>query len=155
MQPSPLPPPGARESEPDSDGSGEESSNAGLDSQVKELRSDLGAIRDSLKRTVRIEWQRIQLRAVDACFRAGYFICLFACVLAASITAALLMAIGIREALVSWSRSEWIGNLGAGLVILGLAMGVGLAVRSHLRNECVRKAKGALAEPGPERNGSP
>jgi len=154
MQPSPRPP-GAVKGQPASESPDGESPTDGLEIQVKELRSDLGNIHDSLKRTVRIEWQRLQLRAVDAGFRAAYFLCLFAGILAASVTAALLIAFGIREALVAWSGSTWVGNLGAGVVILGLAAGVGLAVRSRLRNECVRRAKGAPAEPGPERNGNP
>jgi hypothetical protein len=153
MQPSPRPPRSASASEPESPG--EESPSSGLEFQVKELRSDLGDIHASLKRTVRIEWQRLQVRAIDACFRAGYFLCLFAAILAASVTAALLIAIGIREAFVAWSGSAWIGNLGAGAVILGLAIGVGLALRARLRNECVRKAKRETAEEDPPGNGRP
>lgn len=135
------PPAGTRESEPHPDASGDGSSSAELESLVKDLRFDLRRIRDGLKRMVQIEWRRLQVRGIDALFRALIILCLLGFCFAASITAAILIAYGIREALVGLTQAVWIGNLGAGIGILAIAIGAGLAFRNRLRDACVRGAK--------------
>jgi hypothetical protein len=108
---------------------------------VRELRSDLGRIRDSIQRTLGVEWQRLRLRAVDACFRAAFLACLFSFAVGASLAGALLLALGLREALTLWSGAPWLGNMGAGAALLGFAMGALLASRARYRSDCVREAK--------------
>ena len=155
MRTSPQPPTGTRDGEPDPDATGQGSSPAELESLVKKLRSDLGGVHDGLKRAARVEWQRLKVRAVDAGFRAAFFLSLLAFAVSASITAAILIAAGIRGALAVWSRAGWVGDLGAGFAILGIAIGGALGVRAHLRNECVLGAKRDPADEGPAGNGRP
>jgi len=132
---------GPRESGPQPDASGDGSPSAELESLVKDLRSDLRRIRDGLKRIIQVEWRRLQVRGIDALFRTLIILCLLGFCFAASITAAILIAYGIREALVGWTQAVWIGNLGAGIGILAIAIGVGLAFRNRLRDSIVRAAK--------------
>lgn len=129
---------------PDTDESEAGSSDAELESLVKGLRSDLGGVRDGFRRTLFVEWQRLRARAVDACFRAAFGLCLLAFGVAASMAGALLIAGGLYKAIVLWTRVEWIGGLGAGLGILAIAAVVGAVVRNHLRNESLVRAKRAL-----------
>lgn len=120
------------------------SSDTELESLVKGLRSDVSGVRDGIKRTLFVEWQRLRARAVDAFFRAAFGLCVLAFGMAASIAGALLIAGGLYKAIVLWTEVEWIGGLGAGVGILALAAGVGVAVRNHLRNESLDRAKRAL-----------
>jgi len=129
---------------PDTGESDTGTSDAELETLVKGLRSDLGGVRDGIRRTLLVEWQRLRARAVDACFRAAFGLCLLAFGLAASVAGALLIAGGLYKAIVLWTRVEWIGGLGAGLGILAIAVGFGVAVRNHLRNESLDRAKRAL-----------
>jgi hypothetical protein len=121
-----------QDSRPEADGS---------EDLVKELRSDLGRIRDSFQRIVGVEWQRLRLRAVDACFGAAFLVCLFSFAVGASLGGALLLALGLREALTLWSGAAWVGDLGAGTALLGFAMGALLTLRARFRSDCVREAK--------------
>jgi hypothetical protein len=104
----------------------------------------VSGVRDGIKRTLFVEWQRLRARAVDAFFRAAFGLCVLGFGLAASIAGALLIAGGLYQAIVMWTRVEWIGSLGAGIGILALAAGVGVAVRNRLRNESLDRAKRAL-----------
>lgn len=138
------------EHRPPAGASGDEGSPAGLESLLKELRFDVRRIRGGLARIVRVEWLRLQLRGIDALFRAALALCLLGFCFASSVAAAFLIAHGIREALFGWSQAAWLGNLGAGLAILGIAIGAGLVLRTRLRNACLRKAK---EDQSPDRNG--
>ncbi len=131
------------------DGAGEEGSPAELEALVRNLRSDLRVGYDSLKRTAAVEWQRFRWKANDAWFRAGLVAFALAFGLTASISAAILIVLGIREALAAWSRAVWVGDLGAGFLIAGAAIGGALAVRRHIRKDCLSKAREALAERTP------
>jgi hypothetical protein len=132
---------------PEPDATGSEDASVELEALVRELRSDLRSIYGSLKRMVFVEWQRLRLRAVDAFFRAAFFLCLLGFALAATISSSLFIVHGIRNAVLAWSGSEWVGDLGGGLVILAVVLGGCLAVRAHLRHDIVRKARRAFIAP--------
>jgi len=131
--------PRGSEYRPDDSGNGRPS--AELETLVKDLGSDLRRMRDGIRRMVQVEWRRLQVRGIDAFFRAGVVLCLIGFCFAASITAAILIAYGIREALISWTHAAWIGNVGAGLGILAISIATGLAFRNRLRDAIVRAAK--------------
>lgn len=115
-----------------------------LEAQLKELRGDLRGVYDSLRRVVFVEWQRLRLRAVDTYFGAVFYICLLGFAMAASVSASLLVVSGIKGGIHAWSGAEWIGDFGAGAVVIGMLLCGGLAVRAHLRHKIVREAKRAL-----------
>ena len=127
----------------DADAPEPESLSGDMESLFQELRSDLGDIRAGFKRAVRLEWRRFQLRLVDAFFNAAFLLGLVALGLAAAIAAAYFIAQGVRGGLLAWTEIPWVADLGAGLSILALGMGEFLALRSYVRNACVRKAKEA------------
>jgi len=132
---------------PESDATDSGDASIELEALVRELRTDLRSIYGSLKRTVFVEWQRLRLRAVDAFFRAAFFLCLLGFALAATISASLFIVRGIRNGLVALSGAEWVGDLAGGLVILAVSLGGCLAVRVHLRNDIVRQARRAFVAP--------
>jgi len=115
-----------------------------LQSLLKGLRSDLRGMYGSLRRVVFVEWQRLRMRAVDTYFRAVFYICLLGFALAASISASLLVVSGIKGGIHAWSGAEWVGDFGAGLVIVAVLLIGGFMVRAHLRQEIVRDTKRAL-----------
>lgn len=130
---------------PDATGAGD---SAELQALVRSLRSDLRSVYGSLRRTVFVEWQRLRLRAVDAFFRAAFFICLLAFALTATISASILIVHGIRKAFAAWSGVEWAGDLGGGFVILAAILGACLGVRTHQRRSIVQQTRRALVPGG-------
>ncbi len=126
------------------DPTGEGASSVELEALVRELRANARGIYGSLKRLVFVEWQRLRLRAVDGFFRAAFFLCLLGFALAGSITSAFMIVRGLRGAILAMSDTPWLGDLGAGLLILGIALGGSLAVRIHLRNSIVRETRRGL-----------
>ena len=112
-----------------------------VEALVKDMRTDFRRLRDGLGRLVRIEWLRFQSRGTDALFRTALLLCLFGFCFAASIAAAIFFASAIREGLIEWSHAVWFGNLGAGLGILAIAVGAGLAFYALIQNGFVRRAK--------------
>jgi len=147
MRTTPRPPAAMGEIEPEAGTSEEVGPSGEMETLVKDLRSDLGGIHDSLKRTLHVEWQRFRLRTLDACFRAAFLVCLFGFALAASVSGAVLVAAGLREAVTLWSGAAWLGDLGAGSAILGFAIGLLWVVRARLRRNCVLEAKRAGKSP--------
>jgi len=134
---------------PSPDPKGEGASSVELEALVRELRTHVRGIYGSLKRAMFVEWQRLRLRAVDAFFRAAFFLCILVFALAASITAAVMILRGIRGAILAMSDLPWLGDLGAGLLILGIALGGSLAIRFHLRSQILRQTRrGLLPAPG-------
>lgn len=129
---------------PSPDPTGEGASSVELEALVRELRVHARGIYGSLKRLVFVEWQRMRLRAVDGFFRAAFFLCVFGFGLAASVTAAFMIVRGLRGAILAMSGNAWLGDLGAGLLILGIALGGSLAVRFHLRGGIVRETRRGL-----------
>jgi hypothetical protein len=130
---------------PASDPTDEGASSVELEALVRELRVHARGVYGSLKRLVFVEWQRLRLRAVDAFFRAAFFLCVLGFALAASITAAVMILRGLRGAILAMSDTPWLGDLGAGLLILAIALGAGLAIRQHLRGRIVHQTRRGLA----------
>ena len=126
------------------DPTGEAASSVELEALVRELRAHARGIYGSLKRLVFVEWQRLRLRAVDGFFRAAFFLCLLGFALAGSITAAFMIVRGLRGSILAMSDVPWLGDLGAGLLILRISLGGCLAVRQHLRGSIVRETKRGL-----------
>lgn len=122
-----------------------ETGSGDMSALIATLRSDLHGIYGNVKRALYVEWQRLQLRAVDVFFRAAFYVCLLAFALTASVSAALLVVQGIKHALLAMTGAEWVGDLGAGLAVLAFVIVGGVAVRLHLRREIVRKTKRSLA----------
>ena len=58
----------------DGHASEEESSSDDVESLFQEVRSDWGDIRTGVKKAVRLEWRRLQLRLVDAFFNAAFLL---------------------------------------------------------------------------------
>ncbi|MEO6709756.1 MAG: hypothetical protein ABIP42_09255 [Planctomycetota bacterium] len=99
-----------------------------------------------MRRIAFVEWQGIRLRAFELVFRGAFFLCAVCFVLAASISASVMLIRGLKLALQAWSGSPWVGDLGAGtLVLLGLGGGV-VAARSALRRNLVRKTEEVLGK---------
>ena len=119
----------------------EETLSGDLESLLQELRSDLGDFRAGVKRAVRLEWRRLQLRLVDAFFNAAFILSVVALGLAAAVAADYFIAQGVRGGLLAWTEIPWAADLGAGFSILALGTGEFFALRSYVRNACVRKAK--------------
>jgi len=136
---------------PSPDPTGEGTSSAELEALVRELRAHARGVYGSLKRLVFVEWQRLRLRAVDAFFRAAFFLCVLGFALAASITAAGMILRGIRGAILAVSDVPWMGDLGAGLLILVIALGAGLGIRQHLRSRIVHQTRRGLAATASDR----
>ncbi|HKS15698.1 MAG TPA: hypothetical protein VJU16_00140 [Planctomycetota bacterium] len=112
----------------------------GEDPAVRSLGSDLRRLRDRFNRTVLVEWLRFRTQAGDAFLRSAFYLCFFVFCLVGCLAAAAFLAYGIRDAL---------GNLGAGLAILALLIGAGLALRFHLWNKGIRRTRRVLADRGP------
>jgi hypothetical protein len=123
---------------PDDESPAENSS--GLDTLVRDLRFDLRCVRDRINRTMLVEWLRLRTRAADAFLRSAFYLCILGFCLVACLAAAAFLANGMRDAL---------GNLGAGLAILALLIGAGLALRFHLWSKGVRRVRRVLAEREP------
>jgi hypothetical protein len=101
------------------------------------LRNELRDLADDLKRALRVEWQRVKAGTVDTLIGFGLYLFLFGFGLVLVITAAVFVALAIREAL---------GNLGAGLAVFGGVLGAFVALRLWLRRRGVAKARKALEE---------
>lgn len=117
---------------------------ADVDALIGRTRAELTNLFGSVRRIAFVEWQGIRLRVVDTAFRGALFVCAFFFVLAASISASLMLVRGLRLALVSWSGAEWIGNLGGGFVVLALLAGSGFVVHKIVRRNIVRAAEARL-----------
>lgn len=110
-----------------------------------ELRGDVDRLFSSLKHAWAVERKRLYMRAVDAFFRGTFFLCILGFGLTASISAALLVVQGLRNAIGAWSGAQWVGELTAGLACLAVVVIGGLAVREHLRREIVRDTRRQVA----------
>jgi hypothetical protein len=104
-----------------------------------------------------LEWQRFKLRVVDACMGFIAVLLLLASVVAVAIAAGVLLVTGTRDALVAWTGTPWIGEIGAGaLVLSGLLLGGALfrhitrrrLVAAAVRPRPAREATTAAAEVG-------
>ncbi|MFN0241724.1 MAG: hypothetical protein ACKVWV_02435 [Planctomycetota bacterium] len=111
----------------------------------KELRGDVDRLLSSVKHAWAVERKRIHMRAVDAFFRTTFFLCILGFGLTASISAALLVVQGLRNAVGAWSGAQWVGELTAGIACLAVVVIGGIAVREHLRREILRGARRELA----------
>ena len=112
-----------------------------LDATLAALQADIRRVLKGARRVVRVEAQRLHLFAVETFFRGAFYICLLGFALTASISAALFVVRGVRGALLAWSGAEWIGELGAGAVVLGVISLGGLAVRHQLRLKLMRRLR--------------
>ena len=112
-------------------------------------RAEITSLLSSLKRIAFVEWQGIRLRALDVFFRGAFFLCLLGFGLTASISASLMLVSGARGALQSWSGAGWVGELGAGTIVLSGVMLGGLGVRAALRIQLVRQAERRLERTAP------
>lgn len=111
----------------------------------KELRGDVDRLLSSVKHAWAVERKRLHLRVVDAFFRTTFFLCIVGFGLTASISAALLVVQGLRNAVGAWSGAQWVGELTAGIACLVVVVIGGIAVREHLRREILRGARRELA----------
>ena len=101
------------------------------------VRQELRALGDDFKRALRIEWLRAKAGAVDTFAGAALYLFLFGFGLVLVSTAAVFVALAIREAL---------GNLGAGLAVFGGVLAVFVGLRIWLRKRGVAKARKTLEE---------
>lgn len=121
---------------------------ASLDASASQLWSDVQRVAASARRVLYVESQRIHLFAVETYFRAAFYLCLLGFALTASVAASIFVVRGIHSALRAWSGAEWIGELGAGLVVLGVVFIGGRIVRANLSRDIVKRARRRL-EPAP------
>ncbi len=131
---------------------GDPQTDPGTDAREFELLSD--RIRDAIETFARsvagialLEWRRFKLRVVDACLRVLVLLLLLTSVVAVAIAAGVLVVTGTRDALVAWTGTSWIGEIGAGaLVLSGLLLGGPL-----LRRITRRRIVAAAVRPQPAR----
>jgi len=135
----------AESSEGGVDGNG--AGDPGIGALFEHARSELSSLFVSLRRVAFLEWQSLQLRAIDAFFRVGFFICAVAFGLAASISAARLLVSGFRGAFQSLGASPWVCDLGGSAVALMLIFPGGILVRAILRKQLVKKVERRLEIP--------
>lgn len=112
-----------------------------LDDSLAEMANETRRALDSARKVLYVESQRAHVLAVEAYFQVAFYVCLLGFGLTASISAALFIVRGIGSAIGSWSGSEWLGELGAGVAVLAVVVGGGLAVRTHLTRDILRRVK--------------
>lgn len=117
---------------------------AEVDALFGRTRTELTNLFGSLRRIAFVEWQGIRLRAVDAAFRGAFFVCAFFFLLAASISASLMLVRGLRLALEAWSGAAWLGNLAGGAIVIGLLAAGAIAAHRKVRRNIVRTAEARL-----------
>lgn len=101
----------------------------------------------SLAAVARLEWQRLQLRAIDSLLTFALFAVVLVVALAAAATAGVVLVAGVRDGLARWTGAVWAGELGAGLVVLFVLVCAGSLVRSLVRR---RRVAAAVRPPPPE-----
>ncbi|HTF87726.1 MAG TPA: hypothetical protein VK843_04910 [Planctomycetota bacterium] len=128
---------------------------ADIEALFGRTRTELTNLFGSLRRIAFVEWQGIRLRAFDFAFRGAFFVCAFCFVLAASVSASIMLIRGLKLALQAWSGSEWVGDLGASTIILGALTAAVMAARTAVRRSYVRRTEerlGATPRPASEVN---
>lgn len=118
-----------------------------LDASASQLWADVQRVAVSARRVVFVESQRIHLFAVETYFRAAFYLCLLGFALTASIAASVFVVRGIHSALRAWTGVEWIGELGAGLVVLAVVFAGGRLVRANLSRTIVKRVRRRLEPP--------
>jgi|SoiMethySBSTD1v2_1073268.scaffolds.fasta_scaffold233242_2 hypothetical protein len=94
------------------------------------VRRDVTTFSRSIGGIAALEWRRLKLRALDASTNAAALLLLIPTILAVAVAAGVLMVLGTRDALVAWTATTWIGEIGGGVVVLGgLLTGGALARR--------------------------
>lgn len=122
---------------------------ASLDASASQLWTDVQRVATSARRVLFVESQRIHLFAVETFFSAAFYLCLLGFALTASVAASIFVVRGIHSALRAWSGAAWIGELGAGLVVLGVVFIGGRVVRANLSRDIVKRARRRLAPVAP------
>lgn len=77
-----------------------------------------GGVAESARRLATLRWKRLQLRCVDAGFAVVAGAVLLFAALALALAAALRFVAGLDHALTLWSGEPWVGEFGAGVVVL-------------------------------------
>ena len=116
-----------------------------VDSLFAHTRAELTNLFGSLKRAAFVEWQGLQLRAIDVAFRGALLFCAGVFGIAALVFAARFLVIGFHGAFQAMGAPIWICDLGTALVVLLLVFCGGLAARSVLKKKLVRKVEQRLA----------
>jgi hypothetical protein len=116
-----------------------------VDSLFAHTRTELTNLFGSLRRTAFVEWQGLQLRAIDVAFRGALFFCAGVFGLAALVFAARFLVSGIRGAIQAMGGAVWVSDLGAAVVVLLLVFPGAFAVRAMVRKKVVKKVERALA----------
>jgi hypothetical protein len=120
-----------------------------LDATLNALQTDVRRVLKGARRVVRMELQRLHLFAIETFFRTAFYICLLGFALTATISASLFVVRGVRGALLAWSGAEWVGELGAGAVVLGVISIGALTVRAQLRQKLMRRLRRSLLTDAP------
>ena len=116
-----------------------------IDSLFAHTRTELTNLFGSLKRIAFVEWQGLQLRAIDTVFRGALFFCAGVFGLAALVFAARLLVSGLRGAIQAMGGAPWVSDLGAAIVVLLLVFPGGLAARAMAKKKLVKKVERTLA----------
>ena len=103
---------------------------------VESLSAELRALETAVTGIAALEWRRVRLRAAAASLRGvGWLLILFYS-LAAAASAAVLVVLGIRDAIGRWAGAHWIGEIGAGMVAGSVLLLAIAAARAAVRRRC-------------------
>ena len=91
-----------------------------LAAMLRQTKRDLRDFFDNISRIASLEVQRLKLRATDKLLRGAMFAVFGIAGLACAIYASVLVVAGIRGAVAELTGRAWIGELVAGVLVLGL-----------------------------------
>lgn len=132
--------------EPVGVGSTQKPTSEPLDLLLHQVKTDLRSLVESLERTAFVEFQRMQLKAVDGFFRGGLYVCALFAGIALSICTILLLISGIRGAFAAWTENQWAADFATASILLVVVLGGAFAGRSMLHSKILRKTERRLGK---------
>lgn len=111
-----------------------------LGAQLGRAASDVQTLFERVVALAMLEWKRLRLRAVDRAMGVGALALLVLASAAIAIGAGVLVVSGTRDGLAQLSGEPWVGELGAGVLLL-LVIGLGgTLLRGVVRRRLVADA---------------
>ncbi|HUR28206.1 MAG TPA: hypothetical protein VM509_08460 [Planctomycetota bacterium] len=117
-----------------------------IDSLFAHARTELTSLYGSLRRIAFVEWQGLQLRALDVAFRGALFFCAAIFAIAMIVSAARFLVSGFHGAILAMGAPLWLSDLGAAVLVLLIVFGGGLAASSFAKKKFIKKVEQRLKD---------